>query len=238
MTVTFMEKKKIPVSDPGVLLEKYQYLVEKIAHNFENAPQSHRNLEEVGYIGLLNAVNLYDRQIHQMDFKTYAQILITEEMHQYLLNPNRQVDRPDWLNKLNNRIDRFVREYRQDNQRYPQISDIADHLNISSLGLYEILKTRNSLKESYTAHGLEGELANLQPEIQKIRSHSYQSFKLLIEDLVALQKACHKLRKLQENIIYCLFVMDLKQTKLSSILGIPMQKIDQMKKGAFQSLGA
>ena len=227
MTVRLIEKRKIQKSNNRALLEKYQYLVEKTASKFENIPQSRENLEEVGYIGLLNAANLYDYSVHKIKFKDYAQILITKEIHQYLNNRNHEIDRPDWLIRLNDKIDQFVINYRQLHQKYPQITDIAKHLNISNPGLYEVLKARNSLID----------MERLQPEIHKIRSQSYQSFKLPIEDIVALKKGFNKLKKLQENIIYCLFFMDLKQTKLSKILGIPIHKIDQMKKEAFQSLG-
>lgn len=236
MTVRLIEKRKIQKSNNSALLEKYQYLVEKIANNFENIPQSRENLEEVGYIGLLNAANLYNYNVHKIKFKYYAQILITEAIHKYINNRNHEIDRPDWLIKLNDKIDQFVINYRQIHQKYPQIADIAKHLNISSPGLNELSKARNSLKESHSDHGLHIDMAHLQPEIHKIRSQSYQSFKLPIEDIVTLKRAFNKLKKLQENIVYCLFFMDLKQTKLSKILGIPMHKIDQMKKGAFQSL--
>ncbi|MDD4288644.1 MAG: hypothetical protein PHQ99_03505, partial [Atribacterota bacterium] len=132
------------------LIEKYQYLISKIAGQFNNISESKENLEEVGYIGLLNAANLYDKEVHQIDFQTFAQLLITEEMHQYLINKNRQVDRPDWLVNLNHRIDSYVIEYQEKYGRFPQISEISEYLNINTFGLQEILKARDSLLENYS----------------------------------------------------------------------------------------
>jgi RNA polymerase sigma-B factor len=217
-------------------LEKYQYLVEKIANNFNNTTQSRENLEEVGYIGLLNAVNLYDQDVHKINFKEYAQILITKEMHQYLTNRDHKVDRPDWLSKLNYKVEQFISNYRQLHQRFPHISEIADHININSSGLQEILKSRNSVKETYSVHHWSDDLGKLQPEIEKIKSQSYQSFKVPIEDVIALKKALNRVKKLQESIVYYLFVMDLSQTKVAKMLGISRQEVDQMKKEAFQEL--
>lgn len=220
------------------LMNQYQFLVKKIAKNFQHIPEFSENLDEVGYIGLLNAANLYDRNVHKIDFKTYAQILITEEMHQYLMNRNRQVNRPDWLVQLNHRIDQFVINYREQYQSFPQISEIASHLNIDTFGLQEVLKARDSLRESYLSHRINhnNDLSQIQPEMEKIKTQSYQSFKLPIEDLITLQKAFKRLKALQEGIVYYLFVMDLKQTKVAKMLGISTQKVDQMKKEVFQNL--
>jgi DNA-directed RNA polymerase specialized sigma subunit len=46
-------------------------LVSQIAEQFDNVSKPKENLEEVGYIGLLNAVNLYGKNIHRVDLKPY-----------------------------------------------------------------------------------------------------------------------------------------------------------------------
>jgi len=220
------------------LIEKYQYLISKIAGQFNNISESKENLEEVGYIGLLNAANLYDKEVHQIDFQTFAQLLITEEMHQYLINKNRQVDRPDWLVNLNHRIDSYVIEYQEKYGRFPQISEISEYLNINTFGLQEILKARDSLLENYSLKQKEQKIdfTQIQPDLDKIKSQSYQSFKLPIEDLIALQRALKKLKKLSEGIIYYLFIMDLSQTRLAKIMGISPQQANQLKKEAYNQL--
>ena len=154
------------------------------------------------------------------------------------MNRNRQVNRPDWLVQLNHRIDQFVINYREQYQSFPQISEIASHLNIDTFGLQEVLKARDSLRESYLSHRINqnNDLSQIQPELEKIKTQSYQSFKLPIEDLITLQKAFKRLKALQEGIVYYLFVMDLKQTKVAKMLGISTQKVDQMKKEVFQNL--
>jgi len=232
------EEKELHPNTETKLAEKHQYLVAKIAEQFSESSESKENLEEVGYIGLLNAVSLYVKKVHQMNFKTYAQILITEEMHQYLMNKSRQVDRPDWLVKLNHKIDHFVIDYREKYQQFPQISEIAKYLNINTFGLQEVLKARDSLRENHFSKQLDQQidLSQIQPNLENIKSQSYQAFKLPIEDLIALQKALKKVKKLQENIVYYLFVMDLSETKLAKMLGISNQKANHLKKEALNHL--
>ena len=237
MENTKLNKEK-KLNPPIGLIEKYQYLISKIAGQFNNISESKENLEEVGYIGLLNAANLYDKEVHQIDFQTFAQLLITEEMHQYLINKNRQVDRPDWLVNLNHRIDSYVIEYQEKYGRFPQISEISEYLNINTFGLQEILKARDSLLENYSLKQKEQKIdfTQIQPDLGKIKSQSYQSFKLPIEDLIALQRALKKLKKLSEGIIYYLFIMDLSQTRLAKIMSISPQQANQLKKEAYNQL--
>lgn len=203
------------------LVSRYQYLVTRIAKQFKDVPASRENLEEVGYLGLLNAAHLYDNKIQQVDFKTYAQIFITEEIHQYLLNHNYQVDCPVWLVELNEKVNNFVIQFREENQRFPQVSEIASHFNITDSGLQELLKARDSLRETRLSlyRGSQDDLAFLKPDLSKIKSLHYQSFKLPIEDLITLRKAFKKIVEIKEGIIYYLFFMDLNKTKLAQILG-------------------
>ncbi|MFW6135074.1 MAG: sigma-70 family RNA polymerase sigma factor [Elusimicrobiota bacterium] len=235
-SVKIQEEKKVHTKTE--LAEQYEYLVGKISEQFNEASESRENLEEAGYIGLLNAVNLYNEKIHQMNFKTYAQILITEEMHQYLMNRNRQVNTPDWLVRLNHKIDQFVIDYREKNQSFPPVSEIASYLNINTVGLQEVLKSRNSIKDSHFGKKFEQDLdiSEIQPNLNRIKNQSPQSFKLPIEDLITLQKAFKRIKTLQEGIVYYLFVMDLSETKLAKMLGISTKKVDQLKKEVQQNL--
>ncbi len=219
-------EKEQPLSEKE-LISKYQYLVTKIARQFKGIPESRENLEEVGYLGLLNAIHLYDDRIHHVEFKTYAQILITEEIHQYLLNCNRQIECPHWLVELNEQVNNFVIQYRENYQRFPQVSEIASHFNITDSGLQELLKARDSLRETYSPFCGESQyhISSIRPDLTKIKSRHYQSFKLPIEDLIILRRAFKRIKEIKEGIIYYLFVMDLNQTKLAQMLGMPPEKV-------------
>lgn len=212
------------------LTRKYFFLIAKIVQNFEEVPVSRENLENAGYIGLLNAANLYDRKTHKIDFKSYAQIMITNEIHHYLANQKHETDQPAWLVRLNQNINRFVLSYRRKEKRFPRLSEIADHVNITSTGLQEILKDRETVREAHLAHHLQSELAAIQPEWGKIRSQSYQPFKLPIEDVIVLQKAFLKIKEIQHHIIHYLFVMDLCQTEAAKKLGLSSGISEQIKK--------
>ncbi len=214
------------------LLKEHLSLIDKIVCNFKNVSETQETLENVGYIGLLNAVNLYNQEVSNanIDFKSYAQLLITKEIHQYLMDSKYKINQPDWLVSLNQSIDRFVITYRKKYQRFPSLSEISDHININNSGLQEILKSRESVKEVCFIYHLEDNIDEIQPELENIRSQSYQHFKLPIEDVITLQKAFLKIKELQRNITYYLFVMDLRQTTTAQRLGLSQGRADQIKK--------
>ena len=215
-------KKMEKIARRNIPVEKYRYLISEIVRQFEEIPDSRESLEKAGYLGLLNAAHLYDTKVHKVNFKTYAQILITEEIHQYLLNCNRQAECPDWLQELNEQINNFVIEYREKYQRSPQINEIASHFNIDDDGLPEILKARDALRETYLSFNRENisKYKLLKPNLEKIKNRCYQSFKLPIEDLIILRRAFKKIKKIKKGVFYYLFVLDLSQTKLARTLGI------------------
>ena len=200
------------------LLKEHLYLIGKIMHNFKDAAETQETLEEVGYIGLLNAVNLYSEQSSRLDFKSYAQIMITGEIHQYLLNHSYEVEQPPCLIKINEKINDYVITYSRKFNKYPTLYEIADNLSLTEVALQEILKSRSSLKETQLYHQLECEFDKLKPDLVKIKNNTYQHFKLPIQDVITIQNALFKIKKLQKNIVYYLFLMDLRKTKAASIL--------------------
>ncbi|MEA2022463.1 MAG: sigma factor, partial [Candidatus Caldatribacteriota bacterium] len=61
---------------------KYQPLVKTIAHKFINSGEPMDDLEQLGYIGLINAINLYSKQ-KNVKFETYASWFISGEIRHY-----------------------------------------------------------------------------------------------------------------------------------------------------------
>jgi len=217
------KNKRLP--DKNNLLKEHFSLIAEIVGNFKNVSESEETLEEVGYLGLLNAVNLYEQRKPKLDFKSYAQLMITKEIHHYLLDHSYEIEQPPWLGKINQEINQFVINYQHKYQRSPALSEMADHFNLTEIALQEVLKGREALTESYLEHQLEEEWSEIQPDLAKIRSKSYQHFKLPIQDVITLQKALLKLKKLQRNIIYYLFVLDLRQSKIAQKLGLSEKAI-------------
>ena len=77
---------------------------------------------------------------------------------------------------------------------------------------------------------------NNRPKYERIKSKSYQNFKLPIEDTIVLRIALGKLKEIQKKVIYYLFKMDLTQKKTAKKLGISQRSVSRIKESALKDL--
>ncbi|TFG90702.1 MAG: hypothetical protein E4G71_04880, partial [Candidatus Atribacteria bacterium] len=69
------------ITDNEIL--KYKPLIEVIANKFKNSGEQLEDLKQLGYIGLINAMNLYNQQ-REVKFETYASWFISGEIRHYI----------------------------------------------------------------------------------------------------------------------------------------------------------
>src|SRR5665648_161445 len=216
-------------------MTEYQPLVKNIAYKFKNSGEPLEDLEQVGYIGLINAINLYN-QNRGIKFITYATWLISGEIRHYIRDKHQVIKIPGWMLKLNKKIDEFIISYKKENYKFPSLSEISEKFNLTEEGIKEILKAREavqivSLDQEQRKYSSDG-----YPNLEKIKSKNYETFKLPMEDIIALKTALSRLKKLQRKIIYYIFEKDLTQTKIAQKLGISQRQVSRIKESALKEL--
>ncbi len=230
MTVTANNQK---ISDDQIT--EYQPLVKSIAYKFINSGEPLEDLEQVGYIGLINAINLYN-QNRGIKFITYATWLISGEIRHYIRDKHQVIKIPGWMMKLNKKIDEFIISYKKKNNRFPSLSEISEKFNLTEEGIKEILKARGAVQIVSLDQEHRKYSSGSYPNIEKIRSKSYETFKLPIEDIITLKTAFSKLKKLQQKVIYYIFEKDLTQIKTARKLGISQRQVSRIKDSALKEL--
>ena len=216
-------------------ITEYQPLVKSIAYKFKNSGEPIEDLEQVGYIGLINAFNLYNRE-RGVKFETYATWLISGEIRHYIRDKHQIIKIPSWILKLNKKIDEFIIYFNKENNRFPSLSEIAEKFNLTEKGLKEILKARDAVQIVSLDQEQRKYSSGSYPEIEKIKSKNYETFKLPIEDIIALKTAFSRLKKLQRKVIYYIFEKDLTQTKIAHKLGISQRRVSRIKDSALKEL--
>jgi len=216
-------------------ITEYQPLVKSIAYKFKNSGEPLEDLEQVGYIGLINAMNLYNKN-RGIKFITYATWLISGEIRHYIRDKHQVIKIPDWMLKLNKRIDEFIISYKKENNKFPSLSEISEKFNLTEEGIKEILKAREAVQIVSLDQEHRKYSSDSYPNIEKIRSKNYETFKLPIEDIIALKTAFSKLKKLQQKVIYYIFEKDLTQTKTARKLGISQRQVSRIKNSALKEL--
>jgi RNA polymerase sigma-B factor len=216
-------------------ITKYQPLVKSIAYKFINSGEPLEDLEQLGYIGLINALNLYN-QNKGIKFETYATWLISGEIRHYIRDKHQTIKIPGWMLKLNKKIDEFMISYKKENNRFPTISEIADEFNLTEESINEILKAREAVQIVSLDQEQRMYNSDNYPKLERIKSKTYQSFKLPMEDIITLKTALSKLKELQRKVIYFIFEKDLTQTKIARKLGLSQRQVSRIKESALKDL--
>jgi len=215
---------------------KYQPLVKSIVSRFKNTGEPLEDLEQVGYIGLINALRLYN-PARQVKFETYASWAISGEIQHYIRDKQSSIKIPEWMLKLNKEITEYILSYQEENKRTPSLTEISERFNITEEGVQEILKVRKVGKLiSLDQEDKDDNFNDTYPKIDRIKNKTYQTFKLPIEDIITLKMAVDKLKRIQRKVIYYLFEMDLTETKIAQKLGLSQRQVSRIKKSALQDL--
>jgi len=230
MTVTANTQK---ITDSQIT--EYQPLVKSIAYKFKNSGEPLEDLEQVGYIGLINALNLFN-QNRGIKFITYATWLISGEIRHYIRDKHQVIKIPCWMLKLNKKIDEFIISYKKENNKFPSLYEISEEFNLNEEGIKEVLKARDAVQIVSLDQEQRKHSSSIYPKIEKIKSKNYETFKLPIEDVIALRNAIKNLKKLQRKVIYYIFEKDLTQTKTARKLGISQRKVSRIKESALKEL--
>jgi len=223
----------IKVTDEQIL--KYQPLVKNIAYKFLNSGELLEDLEQIGYIGLINAINLFNHD-RGIKFETYATWLISGEIRHYIRDKHQTIKIPRWMFKLNKQIDEFIISYRKENNKFPSLFEISEEFNLTEESIQEILKARSAVQIVSLDQEHRKFDNNPYPKLEKLKSKNYQNFKLPMEDIVTLKIAFNKLKKIQQKVLYYIFEKDLTQKKTASKLGISQKKVSRIKKSALTDL--
>jgi RNA polymerase sigma-B factor len=227
------EKKSQKITNNQI--KKYQPLVKNISYKFKNSGEPLEDLEQVGYIGLLNAFNLYNKE-RGVKFETYATWLISGEIRHYIRDKHQTIKIPGWMLKLNKKIDEFIIYYQKENNRFPSLSEISKEFNLTEEGIEEILKAREAVQIVSLDQEQRKYSSDSYPKIEKIKSRNYETFKLPMEDIITLKTALSKLKELQRKVIYFIFEKDLTQTKIAQRLGLSQRQVSRIKKSALKDL--
>ena len=115
------EKNKINEGN-GNNIEKHLPLLEKVVEEFENSGESREDLKRVGYIGLINAINLFQNR-KEITFENYARNLIAGEIRHYIREKHKKVKIPGWLEIINKYIDKVMIAYKK---KYNNTFDLSE----------------------------------------------------------------------------------------------------------------
>ena len=133
------------------LVMSHLNLVRFLANKFKNRGEPLDDLVQVGYLGLLKAIDRFDPD-RGLEFTTYATPTILGEIKRHFRDKGWSVRVPRRLQELSAKVNQATDTLTTQFQRSPTIQEIADYLDAS---VDEVLEAMES-SSAYSSVPLEG----------------------------------------------------------------------------------
>lgn len=175
---------------------------------------------QTGVIGLIKALQNFDPS-HGTRFTTYASHCIMGEIR-HLVRKNASFYRPGSIVELQFKVDRVVGEYISQHGEVPSYAYIAKRLNVREESVSEVMRAGLVSFDALDAAAL--------------RSASYQSFRLPLEDKIILDEAMRTLSETQQKVMDMLFWQDMTQQQVADELGLTQKQVSRLKQSSLRTL--
>ncbi len=205
-------------------------LVLSIIQRFNNSNENVDDLFQIGCIGLIKALDNFDRTLN-VKFSTYAVPMIIGELKRYLRDYNTiRVSRSlkDIAYKAIYARERLMKE----SQKEPTIEDISKEIDVSKEDIVvalDAIQTPVSLYEPVYTEGGDSLYVMDQISDKKNKEENW------IEQL-SLKQALSKLAKRERNIIELRFFKGKTQMEVADEIGISQAQVSRLEKNALRNM--
>ncbi|MGN0496084.1 MAG: RNA polymerase sporulation sigma factor SigG [Lachnospiraceae bacterium] len=229
-TELFIKVEQGDVNARNRLIEGNLRLVLSVIQRFSNTSENADDLFQVGCIGLMKAIDNFDRSLN-VKFSTYAVPMIIGECRRYLRDNNTiRVSRSlrDIAYKAIYTKERILRE----EDREPTIDEIAKEIEIEKemvVMALDAIATPVSLYDPVYQEGGDALYIMDQVSDKKNKEDNW------VED-IALKEAMNRLSDREYNIIRLRFFEGKTQTEVADEISISQAQVSRLEKSALKSM--
>lgn len=205
-------------------------LVLSIVQRFSNSGENVDDLFQIGCIGLIKALDNFDRSL-QVKFSTYAVPMILGEIRRYLRDSSQiRVSRSlrDTAYKAIYAREDFIRK----NQKEPTIQEIADEIGIAKEDIVvamDAIQSPLSLYEPVYNEG--GDTLYVMDQISDKKNKEEK----WVQD-ISLNEAISRLPERERQIVSLRFFSGRTQMEVANELGISQAQVSRLEKNALKSM--
>jgi RNA polymerase sigma-B factor len=212
-----------------ILSENVKILNHLVRRYAGTSDESHEDLLQVGYVGLMKAVNGYKLD-SEAKFSSYAYSMIEGELRHHLRD-TALVKKPRWARSLHSKVSEVTERLAAELGRPPLVEEVAREANVSPAGIVELRKMFCDTDVLSLDDSGDEEI-----DISAIKSLQYEAFSLPVEDRILLEQALESLTELQRKVVYLFFYKDLCQTEIGKKLGLSQRKTSRTVASALKVL--
>jgi RNA polymerase sigma-B factor len=210
------------------LVNRYESLVRSCAQRYRHSPESSEELMQVGYVGLLKAINNFDPDLGS-NLASYAQPCITGEIKRHFRDKRWHVHVKRSTQELRLELCRARAELTQQLSRAPSDRELAQRLGISDAELRDAQRAdlafqASSLDAPRSAGPEPGSLADLLGEDDPQLEHTL--------DMESVWAHWGDLPEREQRLLMMRFYGNMTQAEIGERLGISQMHVSRLLAGA------
>jgi RNA polymerase sigma-B factor len=214
------------------LVGRYQSLVRACAQRYWQSPESQEELMQVGYVGLLKAINNFDPAIGS-NLAAYAQPCISGEIKRHFRDKRWHMRVQRSVQELRLELRRAKVELTQRLARTPRPEELAGHLGVSEQDVLDALRAdmvfqASSLDAPVSDGADTANLADLMGADDPQIEHTL--------DMEAVWTHWRDLPERQQRLLMMRFYGNMTQTEIGERLGISQMHVSRLLAAALDYL--
>lgn len=207
------------------LVMSHLNLVRFLANKFKNRGEPLDDLVQVGYLGLLKAIDRFDPD-RGLEFTTYATPTILGEIKRHFRDKGWSVRIPRRLQELSAKVNQATDTLTTQFQRSPTIQEIADYLDAS---VDEVLEAMES-SSAYSSVPLEGTGSSENDDAPSVidRYGSEDNELAFTDDRLVIEEALRGFSPREREVIELRFLKGMTQIEIAEQLGISQVQVSRL----------
>lgn len=207
------------------LVMSHMNLVRFLANKFKNRGEPLDDLIQVGYLGLLKAIDRFDPS-RGLEFTTYATPTIMGEIKRHFRDKGWSVRVPRRLQELSAKVNQATDVLTTELQRSPKIEEIAEYLDAS---VDEVLEAMES-SSAYSSVPLEGTGNNDNDDAPSVldRYATEDSALNFTDDRLIIEEALKGFSPREREVIDLRFLQGMTQIEIAEKLGISQVQVSRL----------
>ena len=207
------------------LVMSHLNLVRFLANKFKNRGEPLDDLVQVGYLGLLKAIDRFDPS-RGLEFTTYATPTILGDIKRHFRDNGWSVRVPRRLQELSAKVNQATDTLTTQLQRSPTIEEVADYLDAS---VDEVLEAMES-SSAYSSVPLEGTGSSEGEDAPSIidRYASEDNELSFTDDRLVIEEALQSFSPREREVIELRFLKGMTQIEIAQQLGISQVQVSRL----------
>lgn len=201
------------------LLQNNLPLIKSIVKRYLNKQIEYDDLMQLGTLGFVKALSNFKPEFG-VRFSTYAVPMIAGEIKRFIRD-NGAIKVSRSVKAKNQKINKFIEEYRQNKQKEPSISEIAQYMEIDEQDVVFIMDSSKYPVSIYAETDEDG--LTLADKLCSKENNDDYIEKLVLREIIA------KLDERDKKIIILRYYRDKTQSEIAKELGVSQVQISRLE---------